>query len=110
MTFAEWQSLDADGRESAKKEWHVFEPGFWHSLASQSASQFAAEFGSTPHVERICKSLYRSDELIIAVQTDCPEGELLALPDCYLGFRVIQFAGRVPEGVLVDVVPVSGDA
>jgi hypothetical protein len=110
MTFTEWLSLDPTERGSTKKEWHVFEPGYWHTLAAEAASRFAGEFSSLPHVQRICKSLYHSDELIIAVQTDCPDGELLDLPDSYLGFRVLQFAGKVPEGVLVDVSGVAGTA
>jgi hypothetical protein len=28
-----------------------------------------------------------------------------ALPENYLGFRVVQFSGKPPEGVLVDVSP-----
>ena len=110
MTVTEWLSLDPTERGSRKKEWHVFEPGYWHALAAEAASRFAAEFSSQPHVQRVCKSLYHSDELIIAVQTDCADGELLNLPESYIGFRVLQFAGRAPEGVLVDVTPAGGAA
>lgn len=110
MTFSEWIALTPEERETNRKEWQVFEPGSWHTLASEAASRFAKEFGADPHIQRVCKSLYRSGELIIAVQTDCAEGNLLSLPDSYLGFRVMQFASKVPEGVLVDVAPVADAA
>ncbi len=103
MTFNEWNALSLEERDTTRKDWQVFEPGYWHTLASEAASRFMKEFGDDPHIQRICKSLYRSDELIIAVQTDCPEDVLLSLPECYLGFRVLQFANKTPEGVLVDV-------
>jgi hypothetical protein len=105
MTFNEWIALAPEERETTQSEWHVFEPGYWHTLASEAASRFAQEFGIDPHIQRVCKSLYRSEELIIAVQTNCPDGTLLRLPECYLGFRVMQFANKSPEGVLVDVTP-----
>jgi hypothetical protein len=107
MIFKEWLELSASDRESEKQNWHVFEPGYWHALAHEAAAHFAAEFANTRGIRRICKSLYRSDELIIAVQTDAPPGESLSLPESYLGFRVLQFAGQTPEGVLVDVSPPS---
>ncbi len=97
-------------RHANRNEWHVFEPGYWHTLANEAASRFAKEFGTDRHILRVCKSLYRSDELIIAVQTDCPEGGLLSLPESYLGFRVLQFANKTPEGVLVDVAPAADTA
>ena len=108
MTFNEWLSLSDAGREAEKKNWRVFEPGYWHAIADQAAARFAAEFSSTPHVQRICKSLYRAEELIVAVQTDLPPPETLPLPDSYCGFRVLQFASTIPEGVLVDIAPSAG--
>ena len=108
MIFNEWSSLSDAQRETEKRNWHVFEPGYWHALATESAARFAAEFGSKPRVRRICKSLYQSDELIVAVQTDLRPPDLLPLPESYIGFRVVQFPGKTPDGVLVDVVPSSG--
>ncbi len=105
MTFNEWTSLDPAGRDTEKRNWQVFEPGYWHTLASEAASAFAQEHAGDPHIQRICKSLYKSEELIIAVQTDCEDGELIGLPTDFFGFRVVQFANRPPEGVLVDVSP-----
>ena len=110
MIFNEWLELSSADRESEKANWHVFEPGYWHALAHEAASRFAGEFGANKKVRRICKSLFRSDELIIAVQTDAAPGELLPLPESYLDFRVMQFAGKTPEGVLVDVAPLSRTA
>jgi hypothetical protein len=107
MTFNEWIALAPEERDATRNDWHVFEPGYWHTLANEAASRFAKEFGADPHILRVCKSLYRSGELIIAVQTDCPDDSLLSLPECYLGFRVLQFANKAPEGVLVDVAPVA---
>ncbi len=107
MNFSEWNSLSDAEREAEKQNWHVFEAGYWHSIASEAAARFAVEFGSTRHVQRVCKSLYRSDELIVAVQTDLTPPELATLPESYLGFRVLQFASKTPEGVLVDVGPPS---
>jgi hypothetical protein len=107
MTFNEWISLPETGRDSERSSWHVFEPGYWHAIASEAAARFAAEFGRKPHVQRVCKSLYRAEELIIAVQTDVSPQESVALPESYAGFRVIQFASQTPEGVLVDVGPPS---
>lgn len=103
MNFQEWLSLSDAQRESEKRNWHVFEAGYWHSIAHEAAARFAAEHTSTPHVTRIVKSLYCSDDLIVAVQTDLLPPETIPLPEVYLGFRVLQFAGRTPEGVLVDV-------
>ncbi len=110
MTFSEWDSLTPAERDSLKTDWQVFEPGYWHTLADEAAGRFAGEFGSDARIVRICKSLYRSEELLIAVQTNCPPDELLPLPECYLGFRVLQFAGKDPEGVLVDVTAVPDAA
>ena len=107
MIFNEWLELSTPDREAEKENWHVFEPGYWHALAHEAASRFASEFAGMKGVRRICKSLYRSDELIIAVQTDAEPGTLLPLPESYLDFRVVQFAGKTPEGVLVDVDPPS---
>ena len=107
MTFNEWLPLSETDRDVERRNWHVFEPGYWHALASEAAARFAAEFGTSPGVERVCKSLYRADELIVAVQTAAAAGKTLPLPETYLGFRVMQFAGRTPEGVLVDVLPPS---
>jgi hypothetical protein len=105
MTFNEWISLSDAERESERHNWHVFEPGYWHAIASEAAARFAAEFGATPHVRRIFKSLYHADELIVAVQTDVSPQDSVPLPESYAGFRVLQFAGQTPEGVLVDVGP-----
>ena len=110
MTFKEWTSLGLAERDAERQNWQVFEPGYWHTLANEAASRFAREFGSDTRIVRICKSLYRSDDLIIAVQTSCPSEELLPLPECYDGFRVLQFAGKDPEGVLVDVSAAVPDA
>src|SRR5437588_11732422 len=102
MIFREWISLSEPERESERRTWHVFEPGYWHTLATEAASRFAAEFSGKAHVRRVCKSLYRAEELIVAVQTDLSLTESAALPDWYDGFRVVQFPGKTPEGVLVD--------
>lgn len=110
MTFNEWRALAPKERDATRNDWQVFEPGYWHTLASEAASRFAQEFGTDPHILRICKSLYRSEELIIAVQTDCPDDSVLPLPECYLGFPVMQFANKSPEGVLVDVTPSANPA
>jgi hypothetical protein len=110
MTFNEWSSLTDAERETEKQNWHVFEPGYWHALANEAAARFAAEFGSTRQIERVCKSLYRADELIVGVQTAVSDDELLPLPESYLGFRVVQFPNRAPEGVLVDVGPASASS
>lgn len=107
MIFKEWLELSPSDRESEKQNWHVFEPGYWHALAHEAAARFASEFANTKGVRRICKSLYRSDELIIAIQTDAVPAESVSLPESYLGFRVLQFVGQTPEGVLVDVSPPS---
>ena len=108
MNFAEWRSLSEPERQSERQTWHVFEPGYWHSLAVEAAAQFAAEFGSIPHVLRVSKSLYSGDELLIAVETDLSPPELVAiLPPSYLGFRVMQYNGKTPAGVLVDPGPPS---
>jgi hypothetical protein len=108
MNFNEWLSVSDAQRESEKNNWHVFEPGYWHSIANEAAARFAAEFASTPHVHRICKSLYHADELIVAVQTDLLPPNTIPLPESYLGFRVLQFASQTPDGVLVDVAPPGG--
>ena len=110
MTFTQWIALAPEERDASRNDWHVFEPGHWHTLANEAASRFAKEFGGDPHIVRVCKSLYRSEELIIAVQTDCADGGVLPLPESYLGFRVLQFANKAPEGVLVDVAPVADAA
>ena len=110
MTFTEWTELAPEQRDATRKGWQVFEPGYWHTLANEAAGRFMKEFGSDPHIQRVCKSLYHSEELIIAVQTDCPDDGLLSLPESYLGFRVIQFANKIPEGVLVDIAPMADAA
>jgi hypothetical protein len=108
MNFEEWLSLSDAERESEQRNWHVFEPGYWHSIAVEAVARFAAEFGATPRVHRVCKSLYQADELVVAVQTDLTPPQVIArLPQSYLGFRVLQFAGKTPEGVLVDPGPPS---
>ena len=107
MIFAKWLSLSETEREAEKRTWHPFEPGYWHSLAVEAAARFNAEFGSKPHVTRVFKSLYRAREFIVAVQTDSSPAKKAKLPPSYLGFRVLQFANQMPEGVLVDPGPPS---
>jgi anti-sigma B factor antagonist len=107
MTFAEWLSLSEEEREAEKRTWLPFEPGYWHSLAEEAAARFNAEFGSKPHITRVFKSLYRIRELIVAVQTDLSPDKKANLPPSYVGFRVLQFANQVPEGILVDPGPPS---
>jgi|SRR4030095_3583206 anti-anti-sigma factor len=107
MTFAKWLSLSDAEREAEKRGWYPFEPGYWHSLASEAAAQFSAEFEATPHVTKVFKSLHRARELIVAVQTDLSPEKKLDLPQSYLGFKVIQFANQIPEGILVDPGPPS---
>ncbi len=102
MTFSRWQALSETEREAEKQSWFPFEPGYWHSLALEAAARFQREFGSKRHVTRVYKSLYRARELIVAVQTNSSKIEL---PASYLGFRVVQFANRIPAGVLVDPGP-----
>jgi anti-sigma B factor antagonist len=41
------------------------------------------------------------------VQTDVSPGKKVKLPESYLGFKVMQFANQIPEGVLVDPGPPS---
>ena len=109
MVFKEWISLSEAERETERRNWHVFEPGYWHAIAAEAASQFAAASGKAPPVQRICKSLDRADELIIAVQTvGSSAAGSGALPETYAGFRVVVFPDKTPEGVLVDVTPPSG--
>jgi anti-sigma B factor antagonist len=107
MTFAEWLSLSEAEREAEKRTWLPYEPGYWHSLAVEAAAQFNAEFGSRPHITRVFKSLYHVRELIVAVQTDLAPEKKADLPPSYLGFRVLQFANQMPEGILVDPGPPS---
>ena len=107
MTFAEWLSLSEAEREAEKRTWLPFEPGYWHSLAVEAAARFNAEFGSNPHITRVFKSLYHVRELIVAVQTNLSPEEKAKLPPSYLGFRVMQFANQIPEGILVDPGPPS---
>jgi anti-sigma B factor antagonist len=107
MTFAKWLSLSEEEREAEKRSWYPFEPGYWHSLAVEAVARFSAEFGSRPHVIRVFKSLYHARELIVAVQTDLSPAKEVDLPLSYLGFRVLQFANQIPEGVLVDPGPPS---
>jgi len=105
MTFAKWLSLSEAEREAEKRTWHPFEPGYWHSLAVEAAARFNAEFGSKPHVTRVFKSLYHARELIVGVQTDLSPAKKVKLPLSYLGFRVLQFADQIPEGILVEPGP-----
>lgn len=107
MTFAKWLSLSEEEREAEKRSWYPFEPGYWHSLAVEAAARFNAEFGSKRHVTKVFKSLYRARELIVAVQTNVSPGKKVKLPESYLGFKVMQFANQIPEGVLVDPGPPS---
>ena len=107
MTFAKWLSLSEEEREAEKRSWYPFEPGYWHSIAVEAAARFSAEFGSKRHVTRVFKSLYHARELIVAVQTDVSPGKKVKLPESYLGFKVMQFANQIPEGVLVDPGPPS---
>ena len=107
MTFTRWLSLSETERENEKGSWLPFEPGYWHSLAVEAAARFKVEFGSKRHVTRVCKSLFHARELILAVQTDLSPPKKLELPSSYDGFRVVQFANQIPEGVLVDPGPPS---
>lgn len=107
MTFSKWLSLSDVEREAEKRAWRPFEPGHWHAVASEAAARFRAEFGSKPHVTKVFKSLYHARELIVAVQTDLSSRKKAKLPQSYLGFRVLQFANQIPEGVLVDAGPPS---
>ena len=107
MTFAQWLALSERERESEKRTWQPFDPGYWHSLAVEAAARFTAEFGSKPHVTKVFKSLYRARHLIVAVQTDLAPGKKIKLPETYLGFTVLQFANQTPKGVLVDPGPPS---
>lgn len=107
MTFARWISLSDTEREAEKLTWRPFEPGYWHSLATEAAARFNTEFGSKRHVTKVFKSLYHVRELIVAVQTDSSSGKSVKLPSSYLGFRVLQFANQLPEGVLVEAGPPS---
>ena len=110
MTLARWLSLSDDEREAEKRGWRPFEPGYWHSIATEAAARFNAEFASERHVTKVFKSLYHARELIVAVQTNSSSGESVKLPTSYLGFRVLQFANQMPEGVLVEVGPPSKSA
>ena len=110
MTFAKWLSLSEEEREAEKRSWYPFEPGYWHSLAVEAAARFSAEFGSKRHVTRVFKSLYHARELIVAVQTDVSPGKKVKLPESYLGFKIMQFANQIPEGVLVDPPPRTHEA
>lgn len=107
MTFTKWLSLSEAERETEKRRWRPFDPGYWHSLAVEAAARFNAEFRSTPHIVKVFKSLYRARELIVAVQTDLAPGKKIKLPETYLGFTVLQFANETPKGVLVDPGPPS---
>ena len=102
MNFREWFSLSDAEREAEKRRWHAFEPGYWHALAVEAAARFAADFESKRHIVKVFKSLYRARELVIAVQTDLAPPNELKLPQSYLGFRVMQFPSRTPDGVLVE--------
>ena len=108
MNFAEWFFLSDAERKSVQQCWLVLEPGYWHTIAVQAAERFATKFGANEGVTHVFKSLYKARELIIAVQTDPRASRKLDLPKSYLGFRVAQFAGTIPDGVLVDITPVSG--
>lgn len=107
MNFAEWFCLSDAERKSVQQGWLVLEPGYWHTIAVQAAARFAAEFGANEGVTHVFKSLYQARELIIAVQTDPRASRKLDLPKSYLGFRVAQFAGTIPDGVLVEPAPAS---
>lgn len=108
MTFSRWLSLSDAEREEEKHNWRPFEPGYWHSLAAEAAARFNAEFGSKRHITQVFKSLYHARELIVAVQTNLsPAKKEVKLPACYLGFRVLQFADQIPDGVLVESGPPS---
>lgn len=99
--------LTDEERAKEKRGWRPFEPGNWHVLASEAAARFNAEYGAKRHVTKVFKSLYRARELIVAVQTDLASGKSAKLPESYCGFRVVQFAGCLPEGVLVEAGPPS---
>jgi anti-sigma B factor antagonist len=108
MNFADWLSLSDAERETEKRHWQPFEAGYWHSIAVEAAARFAEEFGSTRHITGVFKSLYHARELIVAVQTDLSPPDEVKLPKSYLGFKVMQFASQIPEGVLVQPGPPSG--
>lgn len=108
MNFAEWFFLSDAERKSLQQRWLVLEPGYWHTIAVQAAARFAAEFGENKGITHVFKSLYRARELIIAVQTDPKTSKKLDLPKSYLGFRVAQFPGTIPDGVLVEPAPAGG--
>src|SRR5260370_6900791 len=107
MTFAQWLSFSGAERGGEKRSWVPCEPGYWPSLGVEAAARFNAEFGSNPHITRVFKSLYHVRELIVAVQTNLSPEEKAKLPPSYLGFRVLQFANQIPEGILVDPGPPS---
>ncbi len=107
MNFAKWVSLSESEREAEKRAWHPYEPGYWHSLATEAAARFNVEFGSRAHVAKVFKSLYHARELIVAVQTDLSPAKKIRLPASYFGFRVLQFASQVPDGILVEAGPPS---
>src|SRR5262249_44240011 len=107
MNFAEWFFLSDAERKSVQQRWLLLEPGYWHTIAGEAAARFAAEFGGKGGVTQVFKSLYQARELIIAVQTDPKASRNLHLPKSYLGFRVAEFPGTIPDGVLVEPAPAS---
>src|SRR5207244_5811009 len=107
MTFRRVLFRSEAEREVEKRTWLPFEPGYWHSLAAAAGARFNAEFGSNRNITRVVKILYHVRELIVAVQTDLSSEKKAKLPPSYLGFRVLQFANQIPEGILVDPGPPS---
>ena len=105
MDFDRWLSLSEEDRRATQKQWNVYGEGYWHSLVAQAAERFPAEFASRSHVRFVRHGIYHGGELIIGVTTDLPYPKIIRLPESYLGFRVMQFAGGTPEGTVVTPAP-----
>ena len=91
------ECIGAGGARREPQRVARFRAGLLAHPGERGREPFPKEFGTDRHILRVCRSLYRSDELIVAVQTDCPEGGLLSLPESYLGFRVLQFANKTQK-------------
>jgi hypothetical protein len=105
MHFDHWLSLSDAERTTAEQQWNVYGDGYWHSLVASAAERFISDFTSRPHVRSITHGIYHGGELIIGVKTDLPYPKIIRLPESYLGFRVMQFAGGTPEGTVVTPAP-----
>ena len=105
MEFERWLSLSDVERLATQQQWNVYAEGYWHSLVAQAAQRFTQEFSSRPHIRDVRHGLYHGGELIIGVTTDLPYPKVIRLPESYLGFRVMQFAGGTPEGSTVTPSP-----